>query len=101
MDCLTRILQEYQRSPTKNGDGAIAVALRTDGHVVFVSAKVTALRVSAWYFLSFFRFMTVMGDLLALIIFMKNLPGAVPVVPAVTSVFEPRFALPARLLLWD
>lgn len=97
---LTRILQEYQRSPTKNYDEAIGVALRTTGRAVFVTATVMTLCVGVWYFLSSFRFMADMGYLLALIMFI-NMLGAMLVVPAIISVFKPRFALSAHLLVWD
>jgi len=53
-----------------------------------------------WYFLSSFRFMAEMGSLLALVMGI-NMLGALLVVPAIISVMKPRFALSARLLVWD
>lgn len=97
---LTRILQEYQRSATRSYEDAISTALRTTGRAVFFTATVMTLCVGVWYFLSSFRFMADMGYLLALIMFI-NMLGAMLVVPAIISVFKPRFGLSARLLVWD
>lgn len=97
---LTRILQEYQRSATKNYDEAITIALETTGRAVFFTATVMTLCVGIWYFLSSFRFMADMGYLLALVMFI-NMLGAMLVVPALVSVLKPRFASAARLLVWD
>ena len=97
---LTRILQEYQRSATKDYDAAITIALETTGRAVFFTATVMTLCVGIWYFLSSFRFMADMGYLLALLMFI-NMLGAMLVVPALVSVLKPRFAAAARLLVWD
>jgi predicted RND superfamily exporter protein len=95
---LTRILQEIRR--LGDYDAAIAVAIRTTGRAVFFTATVMIACVGVWYFLSSFRFMAEMGALLALVLAV-NLLGALLVIPAMVAVFRPRFALTARLLVWD
>ena len=95
---LTRILQEIQRH--HDYDRAIDIAVRTTGRAVFFTATIMIACVGVWYFLSSFRFMAEMGVLLALVLAV-NLLGALLTVPAMVSVFRPRFALTARLLVWD
>ncbi|MGE3499364.1 MAG: RND family transporter [Candidatus Binatia bacterium] len=95
---LTRILQEIRR--LGDFDRAIEVAIRTTGRAVFFTATVMIACVGMWYFVSSFRFMAEMGALLALVLAV-NLLGALLVIPALVSVFRPRFALTARLLVWD
>ena len=95
---LTRILQEYRRNP--NYDEANAIAIQTTGRAVFFTATIMIVCVGVWYFLSSFRFMAEMGSLLALVMGI-NMLGALLVVPAIISVMKPRFALSARLLVWD
>ena len=95
---LTRILQEYRR--TGDYDAAITIAIRTTGRAVFFTATIMIACVGVWYFLSSFRFMAEMGSLLAMVMGI-NMLGALLVVPALISLFRPRFALSARLLVWD
>lgn len=95
---LTRILQEYRK--TENYDQAIHIAIRTTGRAVFFTATIMIVSVGIWYFLSSFRFMAEMGSLLAMVMGI-NMLGALLVVPAMISTLRPRFALSARLLVWD
>lgn len=95
---LTRILQEIQKG--LDYDAAISVALRTTGRAVFFTATIMIACVGICYFISSFRFMAEMGALLALVLAV-NMLGALFTVPALISVFRPRFALSARLLVWD
>jgi uncharacterized protein len=95
---LTRILQEFQR--VQDFDAAISTAVRTTGRAVFFTATIMIVCVGVWYFLSSFRFMAEMGALLALVMGI-NMLGSLLTVPAMVSVIRPRFALTARLLVWD
>jgi predicted RND superfamily exporter protein len=95
---LTRILQEFQS--LGDFDAAIATAVRTTGRAVFFTATIMIVCVGVWYFLSSFRFMAEMGALLALVMGI-NMLGGLLTVPAMVSVIRPRFALSARLLVWD
>ena len=95
---LTRILQEYRR----RGDYAAAVqaAIHTTGRAIFFTASIMVVSIGVWYFLSSFRFMAEMGFLLAMVMGV-NMLGALLVIPAMIVVGRPRFALSARLLVWD
>ena len=95
---LTRILQEYRR--TEDYSVACAIAIRTTGRAIFFTATIMVVSVGIWYFLSSFRFMAEMGFLLALVMGV-NMLGALVVIPALITVTRPKFALTARLLVWD
>ena len=95
---LTRIMQEIRRMG--NYEEAISRAVHTTGRAVFFTATVMVVSVGVWYFFSSFRFVAEMGLLLAMVMGV-NMLGALLVIPAIITVTRPRFALTARLLVWD
>lgn len=86
---LTRIWEEYQAA---QGDmeAAIDTALTTCGKAIFFTASLMTLGIAPWYFLSELKFLSDMGLMLVVVMFI-NMVLALLVVPLLVYLFRPRF----------
>ena len=70
---------------------AIQIAIRTTGMAVFFTASTLVGGIIFWYFISSLRFAADMSLLLSILL-VANMLGAMVLIPALVSLFRPRFA---------
>ncbi|MBW7901339.1 MAG: MMPL family transporter [Rhodocyclaceae bacterium] len=86
---LTRIWEEYQAAKG-HLEAAINTALTTCGKAIFFTASLMTLGIAPWYFLSELKFLSDMGMMLVVVMFI-NMVLALLVVPLLIHLFRPRF----------
>lgn len=94
---LSRICEETQRQNEYSFNTA-ATAVKTTGKAIFFTATTMIAGVIFWYFFSSLRFQAEMGFLLALIM-LANMLGALLLIPAIVSIFKPKFLKRVKLLV--
>jgi len=86
---MDRVVHERQRG--HNLDESLQIAIRTTGMAVFFTGSTLVGGVIFWYFISSLRFAADMALLLSVVLTV-NMIGAILIVPAFTSLFQPKFA---------
>jgi len=86
---MDRVVHERQRGNSL--DVSLQIAIRTTGMAVFFTGSTLVGGVIFWYFVSSLRFAADMALLLSVVLTV-NMIGAILIVPAFTSLFQPKFA---------
>lgn len=87
---LTRICEEYQGAARKDVGVAIRIALTTCGKAIFFTAALMTIGLLPWYFLSELKFLSDMGLLLVIVMFI-NMVLALVLLPLLVYLIRPRF----------
>lgn len=87
---LTRICEEYQGSARKDVATAIRTSLKTCGKAIFFTAALMTIGLLPWYFLSELKFLSDMGLLLVIVMFI-NMVLALILLPLLVYLIKPKF----------
>jgi predicted RND superfamily exporter protein len=87
---MDRVVHERRRG--LDMQGAIETAIRTTGMAVFFTGSTLVGGIIFWYFISSLRFAADMSLLLSILL-VANMFGAILLVPALITVFRPRFTV--------
>ena len=87
---LTRICEEYQGAAKKDLGLAIRISLKTCGKAIFFTAALMTIGLLPWYFLSDLKFMSDMGLLLVVVMFI-NMVLALILLPLLIYLIKPKF----------
>lgn len=87
---LTRICEEYQGAAKKDLGLAIRIALATCGKAIFFTAALMTIGLLPWYVLSDLKFMSDMGLLLVVVMFI-NMVLALILLPLLIYLVKPKF----------
>lgn len=87
---LTRICEEYQGAAKKDIGVAIRISLTTCGKAIFFTAALMTIGLLPWYFLSELKFLSDMGLLLVIVMFI-NMVLALILLPLLVYLIKPRF----------
>jgi predicted RND superfamily exporter protein len=87
---LTRICEEYQGAAKKDLGLAIRISLKTCGKAIFFTAALMTIGLFPWYFLSDLKFMSDMGLLLVVVMFI-NMVLALILLPLLIYLIKPKF----------
>ena len=87
---LTRIGEEYQGAAKKDLGLAIRISLKTCGKAIFFTAALMTIGLMPWYFLSELKFMSDMGLLLVVVMFI-NMVLALVLLPLLVYLVKPKF----------
>ncbi|EWS58111.1 efflux transporter, putative, hydrophobe/amphiphile efflux-3 (HAE3) family [Methylibium sp. T29-B] len=87
---LTRICEEYQGAAKKDVGAAIRISLATCGKAIFFTAALMTIGLLPWYFLSELKFLSDMGLLLVIVMFI-NMVLALILLPLLVYLIRPRF----------
>jgi len=87
---LTRICEEYQGKAGKDLGVAIRIALKTCGKAIFFTATLMTIGLLPWYFFSELKFLSDMGLLLVIVMFI-NMVLALVLLPLLVYLIKPKF----------
>lgn len=87
---LTRICEEYQGAAKKDLGLAIRISLLTCGKAIFFTAALMTVGLVPWYFLSELKFLSDMGLLLVVVMFI-NMVLALVLLPLLIYLIKPKF----------
>lgn len=87
---LTRICEEYQGAAKKDLGLAIRISLNTCGKAIFFTAGLMTIGLIPWYFLSELKFLSDMGLLLVVVMFI-NMVLALVLLPLLIYLIKPKF----------
>ena len=87
---LTRICEEYQGAAKKDLGLAIRISLKTCGKAIFFTAALMTIGLIPWYFLSELKFLSDMGLLLVVVMFI-NMVLALILLPLLIYLIKPKF----------
>ncbi|ABM97348.1 efflux RND transporter permease subunit [Methylibium petroleiphilum] len=87
---LTRICEEYQGAARGDVGVAIRISLTTCGKAIFFTAALMTIGLLPWYFLSELKFLSDMGLLLVIVMFI-NMVLALILLPLLVYLIKPKF----------
>jgi uncharacterized protein len=87
---LTRMCEEYQGAAQRDVGQAIRIALLTCGKAIFFTAALMTVGLMPWYFLSELKFLSDMGLLLVVVMFI-NMVLALVLLPLLVYLIKPKF----------